>query len=165
VPGPFRDAKSGYWAAILVTISMGRLWRSAVVQQQNSDRVPVAPREVVEGYFNAVARRDFPAARRLLADRGFRYRSPIGSFDNADDFVADLWRLGSIMESITLCRAFVAGNELCHIVEVRTRMSELVVTRLAQWSKVEDGRIQEIEAFFDGQRYAALFQHDPPPAA
>jgi hypothetical protein len=113
---------------------------------------------VVDSYFRAVADRDFPEARRHLADRQFRYSSPIGSFDDPDEFIADLWRLGSILERLTLCKAFALGDETCHIVEVRTRMSELTVTRLAQWSRVEDGRIREIEAFFDTQRYAQLFQ-------
>ena len=114
--------------------------------------------QVVENYFEAVASGDFANARGYLADRGFRYRSPIGSFDDADQFIADVWRLGSILEGLKLCKTFVNGDEVCHIVEVRTRMSELVVTRMVQWSQVVDGRICEIEAFFDAQRYAQLFQ-------
>jgi limonene-1,2-epoxide hydrolase len=120
---------------------------------------PTSPLDVVERYLDALTRRDYTAARRCLANSHFRYRSPIGSFDSADDFVAELWRLGSIMEGITICAACTSGKDVCHVYELRTRWSELVVTRIAQWSRVEDGRICEIEAFFDAQRYAELFEH------
>ncbi len=127
--------------------------------QQPMHSSPDSPMQVVQRYFDALASRDYTAARTCLAGEGFCYRSPIGNFDDADEFVADLWRLGSIMEGITICAAWASGPDVCHVFEVKTRWSELVVTRIAQWSRVEDGHIREIEAFFDAQRYAELFEH------
>lgn len=113
--------------------------------------------QVVEAYLAAIAARDFERARACLADDGFSYRSPIASFDDADAFIADIWHVGPILEGIDCRRSFVDGDEVCSILDFKTRMDRLEITPVVQWATVRDGRIRRIEAFFDASRYAAMF--------
>jgi hypothetical protein len=119
-----------------------------------------SPERVVEGYLDAIESRDFEAARRFLADEGFSYRSAIAEFQDADAFIADLWRVGPIMEGIERRRTFVDGAEVCSIMNFRTRMDRLQVTPVVQLARVVDGKIVSLEAFFDASEYVRMFDVD-----
>lgn len=120
----------------------------------------VTPKQVVDAYFAALGARDFERVRSFLADSGFSYRSPISRFDRATAFVNDISRIGPILESIEHRRTFVDGNEVCCIVDFKTRMDSLQVTPVVHWSRVENGKIVAIETFFDAREYARLFEVD-----
>lgn len=118
------------------------------------------PEQVVDAYFDALGARDFDRVRSYLADEGFTYRSPIAQFDRASDFVRDISRVGPILEGIEHRRTFVDGDEVCRIVNFKTRMDSLQVTPVVHWSKVQRGKIVAIETFFDAREYARLFEVD-----
>ena len=118
------------------------------------------PEQVVDAYFDALAARDFQRLRSYLADEGFTYRSPISCFEHANDFVDDVSRIGPILEGIEHRRTFVDGDEVCRIVNFKTRMDSLQVTPVVHWSKVQNGKIVAIETFFDAREYARLFEVD-----
>lgn len=113
--------------------------------------------DVVEAFMAAIERADFDSARQCLSDREFTYRGPIGSFDDADSFLADASRVGSIVKRIERRRAFVDGDEVCLIHNFVSTLEDLANTRVAAWFRVRDGRIVCIEVFFDAHPYAALF--------
>jgi ketosteroid isomerase-like protein len=114
--------------------------------------------DVVNGYLDAIAARDFERARRFLADRGFSNHSPISTFDNADAFVADISRVGSILERMVQRRIFVDGDEVCVILDYVTHMHRRQVTPVVHWMRVVDGKIAAIETFFDARVYEGLFE-------
>jgi hypothetical protein len=116
------------------------------------------PQEVVDRYFRALAAGDFRAMRALLADAGFQYRSPLGHFDDADAFVQDISRVGQILEGLLRRRSFVAGDEVCSILDVRTRFDTLRITTVVQLARVVDRRIVQIESIFDASEYQDLFR-------
>lgn len=116
-----------------------------------------SPQQVVDGYLNAIESRDFELARTYLADRGFSYRSVINSFDDADAFMADIWRVGPVMDGIERRRTFVDGDEVCTILNFRIRMDRVQITPVVQLSRVVDGKIVSIEAFFDASEYLKMF--------
>lgn len=118
---------------------------------------PQSPQRVVEAYLDAIESRDFEHARSYLADRGFSYRSAISSFDDPDAFMADVWRVGPIMDGIERRRTFVDGEEVCSILNFRIRMDRLQVTPVVQLARVVDGKIVSIEAFFDASEYVKMF--------
>lgn len=133
------------------------------MEPQTEDRLPAtapSPEQVVDAYLGAIAARDFDAARRCLSGRSFRHRSPISSFSDADAFIADISRIGPILEAIERRRTFVDGNEVCAIVDYVTRMDRRQVTPVVHWLTVVDGRIVAIETFFDARGYAKLFEVD-----
>jgi len=116
------------------------------------------PDAVVQGFLDAVAERDFDRAREFLADAGFSYRSPLSDLDDATAFIADISRVGPILERIEVRRTFVDGDEVCTIINFFSRMDRLQVTPVVQWSRVADGRIAAIEVFFDARQYASMFE-------
>lgn len=125
--------------------------------------MPKTPREIVDAYLSAISKADFEAARRCLADRGFSYLSPLGSFDDADAFIADIARIGLILEGVEYRRNFVDDNEVCSILNFLTRMDRLSSTAVVHWTRIENGRIVRIEAFFDASEYTQLFDTDSEP--
>ena len=62
---------------------------------------PVGPREVVDSYLEAFARRDFSLVRNYLADSGFEYISPIAQFNDADVFLSNMEGVGAICIALT----------------------------------------------------------------
>ncbi|HEX7043312.1 MAG TPA: nuclear transport factor 2 family protein [Burkholderiales bacterium] len=117
----------------------------------------LSPRDVVDEYFAALAARDFEQARRWLADEGFSTRSPIAVFDDADAYIADISRVGPILEGVRRRRTLADGEEVCAIVEYVTHLERRLVSPVAYWIRVRNGRIVTIESFFDASAYAQMF--------
>lgn len=115
------------------------------------------PLAIVEAYLAAQARHDFVAMRGLLADQGFRFRSPIADFDRAEDFVEYAAMSSGIIIDKEVRKVFVAGADVCHILTYRIQISEKQSVEVAQWSQAQAGRIQRIETIFDASAYRALF--------
>lgn len=118
------------------------------------------PRQIVDAYLDAIAACDFRRARAWLSDGRFSNRSPISRFYSADAYVADISRVGAILEGIERRKTFVDGNQVCVILNYITRMDRRQVTPVVHWMCVDEGRIASIETFFDAREYAAYFQVD-----
>lgn len=112
---------------------------------------------VVESYLDAIAARDVECARQFLADRNFQYVSPLQSYDDADQLIGDLMRVGTIMKDVRRRRAFSDADDVCIIMDFRTTIEELAVTRVALWATVREDRIQRLELFFDTRAYMGMF--------
>lgn len=119
---------------------------------------PPRPDDVVNTYLDAIAAGDFRRVRACLADEGFSNRSPISTFSEADAFVADISRVGAILERIERRRIFVDGNDVCVILNYVTHMHKRQVTPVVHWIRVSEGKITSIETFFDARVYEELFQ-------
>ena len=119
-------------------------------------------RELVDAYFAALAARDYEQARSYLADAGFEYTSPIASFDDADDFMEYTMLMGGIVHSIGTRKVFAEGTDVCHFLVFNTQIAEREQTSVAQWSRVEGGRIRRIEVLFDAHQYKVMFPASGP---
>ncbi len=115
------------------------------------------PKSVVENYMAAINGRDFDRAREFLADAGFRYTSPIGTYEDADRFIDSLLGVGAILERAQIDRLFLNGEEVMAIVETLTTLSGYRRHNLAIWFRVKDGRIRSMETFFDASEYKQMF--------
>jgi ketosteroid isomerase-like protein len=115
-------------------------------------------REVVEAFFDATEARDFERAELCLSPTDFSYESPIDTFHNAHEFIADISRVGPITKRIERRKLFVDGDEVCAIYNFITTMDALANTRVAQWMKIKEGQIVWIEVFFDAHAYASMFE-------
>lgn len=118
------------------------------------------PDKVAHAYLDAISARDFERAREFLADDHFQQRSPIGAFDDADAYVADISRIGAILEGIERRRTFVDGNEVCLMVNYITRMDGRMVTPVVYWMRIDGGKIRSIESFFDARGYDEMYPDD-----
>ncbi|HEY8554614.1 MAG TPA: nuclear transport factor 2 family protein [Burkholderiales bacterium] len=117
----------------------------------------LSPRDVVDAFFAAIAARDFENARRWLADDGFSSYSPIASFDDADAYIADISRVGPILEGLRRRHTVADGEEVCAVVEYVTHFDRRAISPVAHWMRVRKGRIAAIESYFDARAYASLF--------
>ena len=114
-------------------------------------------RAIAETLLGRMGRGDFDGCLELLSRDRFRYVGPTVEFDNALDYLSDISRVGGILKEAQVRRLVVEGNEAFAAFDVLTSMEELACTRVAQWMRVEDGRIVEIEVFFDAHAYTTLF--------
>jgi ketosteroid isomerase-like protein len=111
----------------------------------------MAAREIVERYHEAWARRDFETARSLLHD-DLRFRGPIDTFDNADDYLAALSRLAGMVEEVDVQRVVAAGDDVVVLLELVTPMGRAPV---AEWYQVRGDRIGSAQAYFDARPFAS----------
>ena len=116
------------------------------------------PRSVVEAFIQAIEQRDFERARGYLSRDRFRYVGPTRTFENREDFIANLALLEPILEKVVRRRFFTDGEEVCLIATYVTSLEELRNVRTAQWMKVEGGVITSIELFFDAHAYTKMFE-------
>jgi limonene-1,2-epoxide hydrolase len=117
----------------------------------------VQPKDVVDAYLDAINAHDYEAARRYLADTGFVYQSPIARFDSADAFMEHFAMTMGILQRIERVKTFVDGPDVCSILIVHIQLSSKEQIRFVNWARVENGRIQAIEAVFDARIYQTLF--------
>lgn len=107
------------------------------------------PLAVVERYLAAVAARDFPTAGGFLAERGFRYQSPIASFSDRQVFADNMHAIGAILHNIRTVHRFAEGGTVCHILDVTVNMTGYQSQRVVQIADVIEGRITRLEVVFD----------------
>ena len=119
-----------------------------------------APENVFSDFLDAFEARDFERVRSYLSDEQFSYRSPVSSYDSADAFVANIARIGPILERIERRRIFVDGDTVCGILNLKTTMEGLRQVPLVQLVTVADGRIVTLEAIFDATAYNRMFETD-----
>ncbi len=113
---------------------------------------------IMREFLDALAGRNFSRARACLSDHGFIYSSPLSVFNDPDAFIADISRLGCILEKLEIRRTFADGAEVCVILNLKVRMAELSSIDAVMWASAHSGRIVSMEAFFDARKYDALFE-------
>jgi limonene-1,2-epoxide hydrolase len=114
------------------------------------------PAEVVENYLNAIEQGNFDRARSCLSDV-FIYIGPTARFNDPESFIENIWHVGQILHHIEIRKTFVDGNDVCSIMDFHVHFDERKSVPVVQWTKVEDGKIQAIEVFFDATDYMAMF--------
>jgi hypothetical protein len=133
------------------------LWKQEGLSRGGTLMKKTAPKEIVDAYLEAIAARDFALARAWLSDESFSTRSPLSAFESADAYIADVTRVGPILEGIERRKTFVDGNDVCVILDYITRMDQRQVSSVVHWMRVDDGKISYIETLFDARQYAAMF--------
>ena len=128
------------------------------MKQTQKLETPVA---VVNAYLDALEARDFELARQYLSDTGFHYRSPVTETSSADNFNLIISRIGPILERIQRCRIFTNDDDVCVIMHIITTMEHLKDVPVVQVCKVVDGKIIDMEVFFDASEYNKMFEIDP----
>ena len=111
---------------------------------------------MVASYHEALARRDFDAARALLAD-GLAFKGPFDEFQTADDYLGAVQRLWGTVESVDVKHRSSAGNEVVVLYEMATR-TPAGTQLVCEWFGVEGGKIAWIRALFDTAPFAFLRQ-------
>ena len=112
-------------------------------------------REVVERYFDAWTHDDFPTMRALLHDK-VDFSGPIDHFDNADAYQQSVQGLSQMKTDLVVHKTFVDGPDVLTWYDLHTKIAE--PAPVADWSRVEDGKIVMVRVVFDARPFT------PPPA-
>jgi len=108
------------------------------------------PADVVDRYNRALAARDFPGARALLADN-LRFEGPIDRFSKADDYVKALTGLYGMVKGVEHQATIADGENVAVFYLLDTPMAKAPV---AEWYTVGDGKITHLRAYFDARPFA-----------
>jgi predicted ester cyclase/limonene-1,2-epoxide hydrolase len=109
---------------------------------------------IVQQFFGAIGQGDWDGARRLLAD-DLTFSGPFDTFSRADDYLAAIRGLAEIIETVHVQRLFVDGDDVCVLYDMVTR-TPAGTAPIAEWHRVDAGRISAIRAYFDARPFAAV---------
>lgn len=113
-----------------------------------------SPRDVFERYQKALGANDFKAARALLTDN-LEFHGPIDTFNKADDYVAAIQQLSSIIQQIKPRKTVVDGSDVIFIYDMVTN-TPAGTAPIAEWYRVAGDRIKAIDVFFDARPFAPV---------
>lgn len=115
---------------------------------------------IVNSYLGAFAARDFELARTFLADRGFKYISPLATFNDADRFINYISALGQILERLVVRKCLVSNDEAIAIVDSTITLNGYEEHTAAILFIIKGGAIKSMETIFDASDYHRLFSSD-----
>lgn len=115
---------------------------------------------LVKSYLDAIAARDFELARSFLTNRGFRYTSPIATFDDADRFIESLSAIGQILERMNIRRCFVSNNEAVIVLDATITLNGYEDRTAVIFFIFDDASIKSMEVIFDASNYHRMFLTD-----
>ena len=124
---------------------------SPVVAYRRNMVKTITATDVVRQYSEALAARDFAAARALLADN-LRFEGPIDRFDRADDYINAISGLFAIVKGIEPQATLADGENVAVFYVLQTVVANAPV---AEWYTVRQGKIVHIRAYFDARPFAA----------
>jgi len=107
-------------------------------------------KDVVDRYNRALEKKDFTAARALLAD-DLRFEGPIDRFNRADDYVSAITRLYGMVKGVQHIATITEGENVALFYVLQTPVADAPV---AEWYRVRAGRIAELHAYFDARPFA-----------
>jgi len=122
------------------------------------------PEAIALAYHRAFERKDRAEVRRLLADEG-AFIGPLRSFTRADAFMeaADLFM--RLTRKFETKKVLVDGGDVCIFWDYTTIVPSIPVTPIAEWFKIEDGRIKSIQLHFNAAPFVAAMERGEVAAA
>ena len=115
----------------------------------------LSAKEIVEKYKEAVGRKDFAAARKLLHD-DLAFQGPIETLNKADDYVASITKLANIIQRMEVKKVFADGNDVCVLYDMVTN-TPAGTAFIVEWYQVRGDKIGSLHAVFDARPFAAMF--------
>jgi ketosteroid isomerase-like protein len=107
----------------------------------------LTPREVVDRYFDAQARKDFDTIRTLIAE-DVTFHGVLGTTDTVEAYIEGLRQATAAMTALERRVICVDGDEVCQVYEMTLSAPPVTLT-VAQWLTVRDGKIATARVYFD----------------
>lgn len=104
-------------------------------------------RDVVDRYFAALKEKDFATMRTLVHD-DVVFKGALGTTNGAEDYISGLQGMMATMTGMERTVAFAEGESVCQIYDL-TLATPPVTLSIAQWITVRDGRIAQLNVYFD----------------
>lgn len=106
------------------------------------------PKDVVLSYLKGFETKDAAKIRSLLHSNG-TFKGPLKTFDNADDFVAELRNFIPITKGVRISKVFVSGNDVSVLYDFETIIPSIPALRVSEWFTIENGIIVEQEVHYN----------------
>jgi SnoaL-like domain len=103
-------------------------------------------------YFDAWQARDFTRLRSVLAD-DVDFAGPLGKVKGGDGCLRGLRGMAQIMTGLEVRKVFQDGPDVLTWFDLSTSVAETVP--VANWMRVEDGKITRIRVAFDARGVAS----------
>jgi len=112
---------------------------------------------VALAYLEAFEKGDKIAVRKLLADDG-AFIGPLRSFTNADAFMeaADLFM--QLTKKFDIKKVIADGDDVCVFWDYTTIVPSIPVTPVAEWYKIEAGKIKYLQLHFNAAPFLAAME-------
>lgn len=112
------------------------------------------PKETVLSFQQALAEKNFQAARKLLHDN-LEFRGPIDTFHKADDYLHAIQKLSAIVEGVDILKVFEDETDVSLFCDLKTKV--VGTSFVAEWYQVKQGKIASVRVAFDARPFAAMF--------
>lgn len=112
--------------------------------------------ETLEGFYEAVHRRDLTAARVFL-DPKLTFFGLFETYHNADEYLTALTGLLSITTALEVRAIAAEGENAAIFFDLTTVAPAAAKTLVAEWHVVRNGKIVQVRSAFDGRPFAAMF--------
>lgn len=113
-------------------------------------------RKVLASFYEAVAGKDIPAARKFL-DEKLVFVGLFETYPNAQSYIDALTGLLSITTSLKVKQIVGEGEYAAVFFELVTKEPAAATTLVAELHKIHSGKIVHVESAFDGRPFAAMF--------
>jgi ketosteroid isomerase-like protein len=110
------------------------------------DNIENTTRHAAETYLESWRDKDFARFRSVLAD-DVEFHGPLAQLSGIDDVAKGMEGLGQITTDVVVQRMVVDGPDVITWFDLHTTVAE--PTPVANWSRVEDGKITRVRVTFD----------------
>ena len=115
-----------------------------------------ASAEVVRGFYDAVVRRDFGAARAFLHDQ-FVFVGLFETYPDPEAYLKTFAGLLQITTRLDVRTVIGEGEQAAIFFDLVTGPPINATTFVAEWHELRDGKIARVHSAFDGRPFAAMF--------
>jgi hypothetical protein len=134
--------------------------RSCAPLEHSTEGVPVMTsdaRSVALEYMKAFEVKDKDSARSYLHSDGL-YKGPLKSFQNADAFVKEMSVFMYIARNVRIKKVLADDTDVCIIWDYETVIPSIPITPIAQWFRIDNGKIRELHVHFNPVPFIAAME-------
>jgi len=112
---------------------------------------------VALAYQEAFAAKDKAKASSYLHAQGL-YKGPLNSFQTAEAFVPQMAVFMNIAKSVRNKKVLADESDVCIFWDYETIVPSIPITPIAQWFKVDQGKIREMHLHFNPVPFVAAIE-------
>jgi quinol monooxygenase YgiN len=112
--------------------------------------------EILRKFYDAVVKRDLPAARTYLAD-DLVFVGLFQTYRSADEYMSALTGLLQVTIRLEVKAIIGQGNNAAVFFDLETKAPAQGKVLVAEWHQFQHGKISHVRSAFDGRPYAAMF--------
>lgn len=107
------------------------------------------PKDIVARFIADIHAQRFDEAKALLATEGFEYVGPNMRFLSPDDMLSYQFGMDAIKKELIIRQLSADGEHVFAILDYQTNFELIGDVRLAVWFRVQNDKIQTVEAFYN----------------